>query len=316
MSAQKISVTVLLAVFSLVSSARAQDGLALKYQFSKDEPVIYRTTTEMMQTMQVGGQSFENKVTQSEVNSLTLEEVTPKGNLKLKHVNHRLSIKAEMGPAGSYSFDSESNEREKGTALSNELNPVYETLSGVEYSITITPQGKVEKLEGYKEILENILKDNPIAAQITGAASEEALKESLAEVFFLLSEKPVKEGDAWEVPFKLEMPKIGKSEGKRVYKYEGALTKDDAEIARITMSVEGSFDFDITLEGTQVTGNMGIDTSKGDIRLDVGKGNVVSATLEYTMSGTINAAVGDRIVKTSLKQTQKRSTLRLSALPE
>ena len=316
MLARNISLAALLIVFSLASSAIAQDGVVLKYQFQKDEPVIYRTTTEMNQTMQVGGQSYENNVTQSEVNSLTLQEVTQEGNLRLKHVNHRLSIKAEMGPAGSYNFDSESKEREKGTALSSELNPVYETLSGVEYYITITPQGKVAKLEGYKEILENILKDNPIAAQITGGGSEEALKESLAEVFFLLPEKSVKEGDAWEAPFKLDLAKIGKSEGKRVYKYEGALKKDDAEIARISVSTEVSFDFDLTIEGAKITGNIGTDSSKGDVRFDIDKGQVISANLESTMSGSINTMLGDDPVKIAIKQTQKRSTQRLPALPE
>lgn len=304
-----------LGLLSLVSTAAAQDGVVLTYRFPKEEPLIYRTTTELNQSMQVGGQTFETKVTQTEVNTLALEEVTKENHLKLKRVNHRLSIKAEMGPAGNYSFDSESAEREKGTALGSQLNPVYETLSGIEYHVTITPQGKVEKLEGYKEILENVLKDNPLAAQITGGGSEEALKESLVEVFVPLSEKPVKEGDSWEVPFELEMPKIGKAKGKRVYKYEGTLEKDKAKIARITVSVEISFDFDVTTEGVKVTGNIGTDSSKGDVRFDIEKGQIVSANLEYVTSGTINTEVGDRTLKAAVKQTQKRSTQQLSSLP-
>jgi hypothetical protein len=269
----------------------------------------------MNQTMQVGGQTIDSKVTQSEVNTLSLAETSQDGNLKLKHVNHRLSIKAEMGPAGNYNYDSESTEREKGTALSNELNPVYETLSGVEYSITITPQGKVEKLEGYKEILENILKDHPLASQITGGGSEQAQKDSLAEVFFILPEQAVKEGDTWEVPFTLDLPKIGKADGKRIYKYEGPANKEDAKIAKISVSMELSFDIDLNMEGAKVTGNIGTDSSKGEVRFDSEKGQVVSATLEYGLSGTMNITAGERVLKTTLKQSQKRSTQRLSSLP-
>jgi len=90
---------------------------------------------EMNQTTQVNGQSFENKTTQTEVNTLSLVEVTKDKDLKVRHVNKSLSVKSDLGPAGTYSFDSESVEREKGTALSNQLNPVFETLSGVEFDI-------------------------------------------------------------------------------------------------------------------------------------------------------------------------------------
>ncbi len=176
MSVRFGSLALLFGVLVFGSTATAEEGVLLKYQFPQGETLIYRTTSEMNQTMQVAGQTIESKVTQSEVNSLSLAEVTKEGNLKLKYRNHRLSMKADMGPAGSYNFDSESAEREKGTALSKELNPVYETLSGVEYFITITPQGKIEKLEGYKEILENILKDHPLAAQFTGGGSEHGEK--------------------------------------------------------------------------------------------------------------------------------------------
>src|SRR5688500_7249005 len=179
MLARSSVIACVLASLFAQTPASAQDGALLKYQFSKDEPLIYRTTTEMNQTMQIAGQAIENKVTQTEVNSLTLIEETQEGHLKVKHQNHELTLKADMGPAGSYNFDSKSTEREKGTLLSNQLNPVYEALSGVEYSITLTPQGKVEKLEGFKEVLENILKDNPLAAQITGGGSDQAQKDSL-----------------------------------------------------------------------------------------------------------------------------------------
>jgi hypothetical protein len=297
------------------SGALAQDGTLLKYKFAKEAPLIFRTTTEMSQTMQIAGQTIENKVTQTEVNALSLIEETKEGHLKLQHRNHELTIKSDLGPAGTYNFDSKATEREKGTLLSNQLNPVYEALSGVEYSITITPEGKVEKIEGYKEILENILKDNPLAAQITGGGSEQAQKDSLAEVFLIFQDKAVKEGDTWEVPFKLELPKIGKAEGKRVYTFEGPVVAEDPKIVRVSVNTELSFDFDLDVDGAKITGNIATDSSKGDVKFDVEQGQVISSTLEYTLSGTINTAVGERTLKVDLKQVQKRSTQRLASLP-
>lgn len=307
---------VLLGLGGICQSAAAQEGVLLRYNFPKDSPVIYRTTTEMNQTMFFGGQKFENKLTQTEVNTLSLIETTKDRDLKLKHVNKRLSVKADMGPAGTYNFDSESSEREKGTALSSALNPVYETLSGVEYSITITPSGKVEKLEGYKEVMETIMKDNPIAARFVGGGSEKALKDSLAETFIILDDQPVKKGDTWEVPVELELPKIGKAKGKRVYTFEGPITEDNPKVVRISVAMEMSFDFDLDSEGAKITGSIATDSSKGSVRFDTEAGQVISSSMEYTLSGDLNLKVGDRDLKSSLKQTQKRSSQRMSALPK
>ncbi|MCA9068474.1 MAG: hypothetical protein KDA84_06105 [Planctomycetaceae bacterium] len=305
-----------LGIGGISPSVWAQEGVVLRYKFSKEDPAIYRTTTEMNQTMFFGGQKFENKLTQTEVNTLELVETTADRNLKLKHLNKRLTIKADMGPAGTYNFDSESSEREKGTALGSALNPVYETLSGVEYGITITPSGKVEELKGYKEVMETITKDNPLGSQFVGGGSDKAFKESLAETFIILDDQPLKKGDTWEVPVELELPKIGTAKGKRVYTFEGPITQDNPNVVRITMSMEMSFDLDVKSEGAEITGNIGTDSSKGSVRFDVEEGKVISSSVEYTLSGDLNLKVGDRNLKSSLKQTQKRSSQRLSALPK
>lgn len=308
-------VVVLTAMLTISQNLQAQDGRLLRYDFPQDEPVIYRTTTEMSQTMQVGGQSFENKVTQTEINTLSLVGMTEEKNFTLRHTNERLSVKAELGPAGNYNYDSESAELEKGTALSNALNPVYETLSGMEYEITLTPRGTVKDLKGYQETIKALTKDKPLAAQFTGGGSEQAQKESLAEIFFGLSEQPVAEDDTWEVPFSMDLPKIGKAKGKRIYKFLGPITADNPKVVRISVSLEVDFDFNLNSQGTIITGNLGVDSSQGEVRFDTEKGQVISASLEYTLSGEMNVETGDDKRKITIEQKQKRSTNRLSDLP-
>ncbi len=114
MSGRRNLLVMLAAILLPAGMAQAQNGVLLRYKFSKEEPAVFRTTTEMNQTMQVAGQSFEQKVTQTEVNSISLAELTKEDNLKLRYANKRLSAKADMGPAGTYAFDSESSERKKG----------------------------------------------------------------------------------------------------------------------------------------------------------------------------------------------------------
>ncbi len=85
---------------------------------------------------------------------------------------------------------------------------------------------------------------------------------------------------------------------------------------KITANMEASFDIDLSQDAVKVTGNIGTDSSKGEIRFDTEHGQVVSANLEYVLSGNINTVAGDRTLKTTIKQTQKRSTQRLSELPK
>src|SRR5207244_10810654 len=152
---------------------------------------------------------------------------------------------------------------EKGSALRAPSPALYERLRNATLTYTVTPLGKMVKIEGYKELLGDVLKDNPIAAQFAAGGSEEALQIGLAEYIPPLSKEPVRPGSRWEVPYQLNLDKFGKATGKRTYTYDGEGEVGKHKTAKITFTTELSFELDIDMGGAKVTGTLSVTQSKG-----------------------------------------------------
>src|SRR3990170_4414408 len=102
-------------------------------------------------------------------------------------------------------------------------------MSGSAVELVVTPLGEVKEVKGFAELFADLLKDNPIAVQFVGGGSNEAAKP----------------GDFWEVPFEIDLPKLGKFKGKRVYRYEGPDKVGDRTTAKIDVATELAGDLDI-----------------------------------------------------------------------
>jgi hypothetical protein len=302
-------------VFVLTAAATAQDPVPLRYQASK-EALIYRKVHKLKQTQTVMDKKITTDMTQTEIDQWAVAE-TEKKELQIKAETKRLQVKMKITGVGDYEFDSTKNDNEKGSTLGAALTPLYERLtSGMALTCTITPQGKLTKLEGYKELLGDVLKDNPLGQQLTGGASEEAAKLGLAEFIPLMSEKPVTQGQRWEVPFQLNLEKLGKATGKRLYAYEGEGKVGKLKTAQISVLTELSFELDVDMGGAKVTGTVSITQSKGTIHFDPKKGRLVSMSNEYTLSGNLNVAAGGQNIPVAMEQTQHMSMELLDSLPK
>jgi hypothetical protein len=152
------------------------------------------------------------------------------------------------------------------------LTPLYERLGAATITLTLTEQGKVSKVAGLKELLADALKDNPIAQQLAGGGSEEAIQLRLAEYFPALPDKAVTPGQRWEAPFQFSLDKVGKATGKRIYSYDGEGTIGKRKTAKISVTTELSYELDYDMGGTKLTGKLAITESKGTIHFDPKRG--------------------------------------------
>jgi hypothetical protein len=222
----------------------------------------------------------------------------------------------KVGPLGEYVYDSKSEKHDEGGPLSTALNPIYDRLKTAALSFTLTPRGELTALEGMKELLEDVLKDNPIGTQFTGGGSDKVAQMGMAEMFAVFGEKPVKPGDTWEAKYELDLPKLGKAEGKRIYTFEGFDKVQDRKTARIRVSHELSFDVDLETGGAKVKGKMKIDQSSGVIQFDPDKGRIVSMDSTYQISGDLNVDAGGKLIPVKSEQTQSVKVELLDKLPE
>lgn len=300
-------------VLTVLTAAPAQDAVALRYQASK-EPLIYRKINKLKQTQMVMDQKIVTEMTQTEVDLWSISESDK--NLEIKGETKLLTVKVKIGPLGDYEFDSRKDDNEKASALGAALTPLYERLRDAKLTYTITPQGKLTKLEGYKELLGDILKDNPIAKQFAAGGSEDVVKMGLAEYIPLLSEKPLAVGQRWEVPFQLSFDKFGKATGKRIYAYDGEGIVGKKKTAKLSVATELSFELDLDMDGAKVTGTLNVTQAKGTIHFDPKHGRVVSLDNEYTVAGNLNVSIGGKNLPVAMEQVQQVRMELLDELPK
>ncbi len=301
-------------LLTLATAALAQDAVPLRYQ-SSDAPLIYRKINKLKQTQMVMDKKIVTEMTQTDVGTWSVSQ-TDKKELQIKMETKLIQVKLSIGGVGDYTFDSRKDDNEKGSTLGEALTPLFERLQNAVVTCTVTPHGKLTKLEGYKELLGDLLKDNPLAKQFAGGGTEEAAQMALAEYVPLLSDNAVSPGTRWEAPFQLNLDKFGKASGKRLYAYEGEGLVGKRKTAKISAATELSFELDIEMGGAKVTGTLSVTQSKGTIHFDPKQGCVVSFSNEYTLAGNLNVAAGGQNIPVTMEQVQQSTMELLDQLPK
>ena len=296
--------------------AQADEAMRLRYKMEADKPLIFKNTMTLNQKQSFMGQEIVMDMTTTDVAERTLQEIDDKGNLHIQTENKHLKVSMKMNPLGEYTFDSKSTERDEASALGGMISPVFDRLSGAILTVVISPRGEVEDLKGYKELMEGVLENNPFAASFAGGGSDEAQKLQMNQLFPTLPEKPISPGDKWEEPYEIELPKLGKFNGKTVFTYQGMEKKDGRNLAKITSRSEMSFNLDITMDQATVTGQMSIKDSSGTILFDPKQGQIVSIKDEVTMGGDMTITAGGQVIPATIEQKQTVTSEQLQELPE
>lgn len=312
------SLLVCAAVASLLSAgfAHADDeAILLRHKYEKDHPLNYRTTAETEQVQSFMGQKVTVTMKQTDVTQRSLEAINDDGNLRVKSENKQLTVTMKSA-LGEYKFDSKAAEREKGSVLAGALNPIYERLSGATLTMVITPRGEVKEVEGIDMLLADVLKDNPLGAQFAGGGSKGAARLSQQESSDQLPEQPVKKGDKWEIPYEMELPKLGKVTGKRVYTFEDVDKVGERATVRLGVTLEMSFDVALDMTGVKVTGKMAVTDSSGTVQFDPKRGQTISKKAKYTIGGDLSVEAGGNVIPVRSDQTQSVTVELLDKLPE
>lgn len=302
--------------FVLSSFLYGQEPVTLRYKANRETKLIYKRVTKLDQQQTVKEMKFKTKIVSTDFNVVTYLGKDDKGNLKLQTENKGMKVKMELPQVGEYTFDSAKETNDKESTLGNALTPVYERLNGSIMTLIVSPDGELKKIEGYDELMKDVLKNNPIGAQFSGGGSEDAARLNFAEFYPLLPKNGVRPGDTWERPYVLKLPKIGKVEGKRRYQYEGMVKQGKRQVAKILVNSELAIDLNLNQGGAKVTGNMSITDSKGTIFFDPQAGNVVSVKNQITMGGLLNVTVGDQNIQVNSEQTQSIQMDLLDRLPK
>jgi hypothetical protein len=308
-------VVVLTVVSGWAAAARADEPVLLKYKLARGDTLYYRSTFEMKQTQTLMSMKLQNEVKQNVITSRVIDSIDANGIATIRIKAERRKLTSDNGPLGKYEFDSQSTERDTGSTLGTSLTPILERLTGSEFQLLVSPRGEVKEVKGYAELIADLIKDNPFAAQFGGGDNKAAVQTE-QESYVVLSEKPVSAGDKWEVPFETELPKIGKMKGKTVFTYEGPDKAGNLKTARIGLSTEVSFDLDIDQGGAKVTGSISTTNSSGTVQFDPAAGRVVSLKRATSMSGQLMVEAGGKMIPVDNEQDHSTTLELLEKLPE
>jgi Family of unknown function (DUF6263) len=295
--------------------ASAQNAVLLRYKFGPKDKLIYRTTTNVKQTRKIGDNKSEVTITSTEVVERRLDKIDSQKNFVLETENKDLQVQMKIGGLGDYKFKARSEDNERASRLGGELTPLYETLTGAIFKVTVSPRGRVVGVKGYKELLAPVLKGKDIAKQFVGNGSDKAIAMQYSEFYPIFTKKAVKPGDTWEVPFEIAIPKFGSAKGKKSYKYVGMVKAKGRSIAKVTYTYDLTFKLDLSTGGAKVTGDLAINKSSGTVLFDVARGQLVSLQAEYNMGGDLNVSAGGNDIAVRTDSVQKYKVEQLDKLP-
>jgi hypothetical protein len=181
--------------------------------------------------------------------------------------------------------------------------------------VIVNSLGNVTEVKGYSELIADLLKDNPLAAQFGGGDNATATVGE-QEAFVILSDKPVSVGDEWTVPFDLDLAKLGKVKGKVTYRYEGPDKVGDRKTVRIAMTTELTLEMNIDQGGAKVTGTLTASNATGTVQFDPEAGRVVSVKRSVSIGGMLSVDVGGMTIPVDNQQEQTNSYELIEKLPE
>lgn len=315
----RCGIAVVIVACAMASRAQAQEPVLLKYKPTKGDKLYYKAKQHMdqKQTLTIMGMAIklENMVDQEAISSQTIDSIAADGNATIIVKGERRKAMAEFGGAGKFEFDSKSTERDTSSQLGSELTPLLERLTGSEYQLIITPRGAVTEVKGFAELVGDLVKDKQFASIFASADNKSAAYQE-QDAFVILSEKPVKPGDSWEVPYDVELPMVGTIKGKNVYTYEGPDKVGDRPTARIGVVSELSIELKIDSPSSKVTGTLTSSGSTQSVQFDPVAGRVVSAKQKFSMAGQLTVEAGGMIIPIENQQDHTGSWELLDKLPE
>ena len=314
MSLRRSGMAFVIVGFGLVASASAEEGVLLQYKLAKGDKLLHKTSDTMKQTQSIMGMKLENSAVQEAIFSRVVDAVDPDGKVTLKVKAERRKMTADFTGAGKFEFDSKSDDRDTGSQIGGALTPILERLTGSEYQVFLNPRGKVAEVKGFAELIADLIKDSPFA-QLAGGGDNTAAKLNEQEWFPVLSDKPVKPGDKWEVPVDMELPKVGKLKGKTTYTCEGLDKVGDRKTVRIGVTTDHSFELSAEQGGAKISGTLTTSSSTGTIQFDPEAGRVVSIKRNYAMSGQLSIDVNGMVIPVDNQQEQTASLELLDELP-
>ncbi len=297
----------LLVCLLIAAPALAQDTVDLKPKF---QPGTHWLTnfSNIQQTIKMGDQTMEQTINMMMVMKMDISEADAEGNRTAKLTYERIVQNMDMmGGQMKMSFDSDKPDNNSPLAMA--MKP----LTGAVFTMTIDKNHKITEVKGFEELVADMQKKNPQAAnmlkQMEDSFSGDQLKQMIGQSAQGMPEKPVAVEESWQQKIEMPMPQIGEMELNIDYVLEDIVEKEGRKLAEITFKGKGDLkDIEKNANMPMAFSKMKID-QEGRMFFDVEKGQATRTELNQTMQMVAKAVGGNQGPAMNMAQKMQAVTL-------
>lgn len=300
----------------MVGAASADEPIVLRYKLEKGATYINRTKADNKTAQTIAGMNLDTAISQATVDVRVIDELDAEGTAKFTTKTERLKNTTKVPALGEFEFDSKKPDRDRSSTLGAELTPLYERMVGSDLHMEVTPRGVVKSFTGYSQLVADLIKDKPLAAQFAGGGSDNMAKLGAQGAWIVFPEKAVKPGDKWDNPFEMDLGGLGVIKGKEMVTFLSVETRDGHTVAKFSTTSDVSFDLKLDMGAAKVSGKVTTANSSGSAEFDITTGRMLKQTSELTLTGQLAVDVNNMSIPVQLTQTLSQEQTALDKLPE
>ena len=308
------------ALLFLAAGARPAyaQGVTLRYQWHKGEPVTYRMTlqTTSVVTGMPGNNEIKVDQTLTQMIKMTVEDVAPDGVATVRQTFE--SVKMEMnGPMGHIEYDT----AVPGSSANPMIQSMRQVLGGMVGESVVVVQaadGSVRKVEGASRILDKIVKgmgDDPSARAasqgLRSLLSDEALTATIEQSFSKFPADPVKAGDTWDGRLSMGSEAAGRMAGLVRFSLKAVEGPPDGGVARVAVALTLKQETAPSAGPNGMVLTLGDARGEGELLFDVAKGRITKSTMKTDLPSTIRGQAPDGSAMSIQNKTTSTMTMEL-----
>jgi hypothetical protein len=252
----------------------------LSPKFEKDASSRYDTRTVITTTTDFMGQKTKSSNTSGGVVCSKCTAVDDDGNATIEFSHDRLIIKSETNGEVTVDYDSEEDKLEDLA----EAQRMAAILKDYTFTTTVSPDGKVTKVEGFDKYLEGVKEQasEAMGEMYVAMMKDDIVRDAVGAQFYALRKEPVKVGESWEYVLDTKKPMIGDVTYTRTYTFKEVAQKSDRTCAHLVLKG------DITTKEGAIVQFKDVDWT-GDVWVDLETREVVyeETVTKFTQSMTL-----------------------------
>lgn len=269
-------------VVVLAGAAPTADPVPLRWKLAKGDQFFVRSVQEMQQTIGVLGMNMEQSSTTTTVSRYKVLEAGADG-MTVESTITKTDIVSNVPMAA------EQAGRMKGATLTFKLGKDM----------------KVTEVVGYDKFLEQIAGGNEDQAKVMrAAASEDALKVAVEDLFNPGPGNPVKPGDKWTRDTKMSLGPLGNFAINARYtldSLDGPAAKVSYEADAAFTAAKGGGDLPFSIS----KGELKADTYTGSLVFDTAAGRLKESAQNVKLGGALTVAAAGNEIEMTFSQTLK-----------